>query len=148
MRPVTKIAIGVIAAALCWSIAVPLLHAAPDAGAAVAVVVPDPDQDTLGFLKWSFAAIKSGQFTIVASALVMLLVYAARKLGGKLVPWFTTRSGGWALVTVSAALLELAHAWVAGASVVDGLLTGVIVLAGAVLGHTALNDATEAKATG
>src|SRR3990167_7911541 len=72
MRPVTKIAIGVIAAALCWSIAVPLLHAAPDAGAAVAVVVPDPDQDTLGFLKWSFAAIKSGQFTIVASALVML----------------------------------------------------------------------------
>ena len=146
MRPVTKIAIGVIAAALCWFIAIPLLHAAPDAGAAA--VVPDPDQDTLGFLKWSFLAIKSGKFTIVASALVMLLVYAARKLGGKLIPWFTTRSGGWALVTVSAALLELAHAWVAGASVVDGLLTGVIVLAGAVLGHTALNDATEAKATG
>lgn len=111
---------------------------AVDAGA-VAETVKDVGQDPAGFAKDTYDAVKSGQWWLLASLIVIAATFVARKWGAKVIPWLKTDRGGTVLAFSVAFLGGLAHAVAAeGSPSWEMLQTSLKVALGAVGGYTGL----------
>lgn len=118
-----------------------------DAGAVAANVAADGvaagasvdiSEDPVGFFKSTYDAAKSGQWWMLASFLVVALVWLARKFGKK-IDWFNTDRGGAALALGIGIFGGMAHGILAGDSVSLGMLSESIkVTVGAMGGYVAV----------
>jgi hypothetical protein len=116
-----------------------VVNVSADAGVTAADVVKDVGDDPAGFAKDTYDAVKSGQWWLLASLIVIALTWAARKWGAKLVPWLKTDRGGTVLAFAVAFLGGLAHAVAAeGSPSWEMLQTSLKVALGAVGGYTGL----------
>lgn len=65
-------------------------------------VVPDPDQDPMGLVKFFVQALAEKNWLLATPAGLICLVAAARAFGGKYIPWLTTDRGGALLALLAA----------------------------------------------
>jgi len=115
------------------------VNVAADAGVAAPDIV-EPGDDPVGFVKRTYDAVKSGQWWLFASLLVIVLTWATRKWAAKIVPWFRTDRGGTVLAFSIALLGGLAHAVIAEGSPSWEMLTMSFQIAlGAVGGYTGIH---------
>lgn len=82
-----------------------------------AATVPDPGDDPGGFLSAVYDAVRGGKWLGAVALLVVALVWAARRWGGKMVPWLRTDRGGAVLALAVSVLGALANAVLAGEGV-------------------------------
>ncbi|NTX16164.1 hypothetical protein HUA76_35880 [Myxococcus sp. CA056] len=80
----------------------------------VGVIGPNPEQFDV-FAQLLFNAVTSQNYALVASLVVVLLVYLLRKFGGAFVPFFNTDRGGAVLVLGVSLAGAVANALAAGA---------------------------------
>lgn len=114
------------------------VNVAADAGAA-AETIKDVGEDPVGFAKDTYDAVKSGQWWLLASLIVVAITFVARKWGAKVIPWLKTDRGGTVLAFAVAFLGGLAHAVAAeGSPSWEMLQTSLKVALGAVGGYTGL----------
>ncbi len=111
------------------------------AGTAPASVVPyDPSANPSGFFSSLWSSIKGGQWRLIAMLVLVGLVWLARTIGGKLVPWLKTDRGGALLAILAGILGALASLAIAGAK-----FTPQVLIDGVMAGFTAAGGWTVAK---
>jgi hypothetical protein len=90
-----------------FDLAVFTVDAGPEAPSAAASL-PDPGADLAGYVKSISDAVKAGKWLVLAALVVNLLVWALRKWGARLIPWFGSTLGGYTLAIGSGFLVALA----------------------------------------
>ena len=100
-----------------------------DTGVIVQRVAPDIEKDPGGFAGEVLAAAKNGEWRLLSGLVLIALVWATRRWGSKLVPWFSTDRGGAALVLGLALLGGVATTLFEGAPLSMGLLANVVSMA-------------------
>lgn len=104
------------------------------------------DQDPVGFANQVFEAGKSKEYRLLVILVIFGIVWAARKWGKKLVPWFDSDRGG-AVLALSVGILErLATMAASGGTLTVWLIfEGVINAASAAGGLTIIKRIVEPK---
>lgn len=108
-----------------------------DAGITPAASI-DPEADPGGFLHALFAAARGGQWRLLAAALLIGLVYLARRFAGKAIPYLRTDRGGVILTLTLGILAGIATALGTAAPfsaslILGGVLTGMTAAGGWVM---------------
>ena len=85
-----------------FTFAMPTMAYAQDAGPVevtgeVIVIEGEATADPTGLFLTLFQKIQGGEWLPAFGASLMLLVFAARKLGGRFIPWLKTKLGGYVL---------------------------------------------------
>jgi len=110
----------------------------------VAVGVPDLEKDPLTFAQEFFNAAKSKDLRLVVIFSIVAVVFALRRWGQRLVPWFNTDRGGAGLALAMGLLGQVVLMLSAGAPftawlLVEGLINGVTAAGGVVVLKRLLN---------
>lgn len=105
------------------------------ASVSVPEVLPDPGADPGGFFSAAVDALKTKDFKLVVILAIVGFVYALRRWGGLVVPWFKSDRGGALLALVTGVLAAGCATAAAGAPfdlhlLVNGLEAGVLAAGG------------------
>jgi hypothetical protein len=130
----------VVLALLASLFFLPVVFAAPpdpvltaDAGVQTGIGTSPIDTD---WLKAAYEGITTGNWYLVAGAVLSLLTWALSGYAAKLLPWFGTDPGKVTLVAILSAIGGLAHALLAGVEPSLDVLMGIVkVLASAIFSH-------------
>lgn len=104
------------------------------ASSVVAVPIPDPAVDVGGWLNTVLTAVRGSDWRLLAAAVLIGVVWAARRYGKKLIPWLETGRGGAVLALALGVLGAISNAILAGHAreafsaslLLDGLEVGVL----------------------
>ena len=109
----------------------------PDAGIATPAsvtaptVLSDPEADPVGFVSALWSAARSAKWLALVGGIIWLLVWATRKWGAKLVPWFRSDRGGVVLAIGSAVLAGVASWLAMGTITLEALVVALVAAGGA-----------------
>ena len=101
----------------------------------VAVTIPDLEKDPLTFAQEFFNAAKSKDLRLVVIFSIVAVVFALRRWGCRLVPWFNTDRGGAGLALLIGILDQAVLMVTSGGAftawlLVDGVINGVTAAGG------------------
>jgi len=102
----------------------------PDVAAPAPLPVPEEPGEVVEVASDLLSAAKSGQWTLVFVLAIMILVYAARTLAGKVAKlrWLDSKWGGWTLVLAGTVAGTVAAALQAGDGVSWSLISSAITM--------------------